>query len=190
MRWRVDRRTVVTSTMDVAAALAVAGAPAGTVIVADEQTAGRGQHGRVWAAPAGTCLLFTAILRPPLRSIQSPDLARLVAERVAQAVREVTEITPRIKDPNDLMVTDRKLAGVLLQTSVRGQSLEYLLIGVGLNVNLTEAELPLPTATSLLVATGRRHDRDALLHAILRSLETLDDLLPAPVPENGPDAEA
>ena len=186
MRWRVEHRTVVTSTMDVAAALAVAGAPAGTVVVADEQTAGRGQHGRVWTAPAGTCLLFTAILRPPLRSIQSPDLTRRVAERIAQAVREVAEIRPGIKGPNDIMVADRKLAGVLLQTSIRGQSLEYLLVGVGLNVNLTEVELPLPTATSLLVVTGRRHDRDRLLRAILRSFEALDELLPAPASGSGP----
>jgi len=168
--------------MDVAAELAVAGAPAGTVVVATEQTAGRGRLGRVWTAPPGSCLLFTALLRPPLKSIQSPELARRVAERVSDAVADVTDVDPRVKDPNDVMLRGRKLAGVLLQTSVRGQTLEYLLVGVGLNVNVPAEELPLPTATSLLAATGHPHDLEALLQAILRRFEAMPDLLPECAP--------
>ena len=177
MHWRIERRAAVTSTMDVAARLAAGGAAAGTVVVADEQTAGRGRLGRVWTAPPGGCLLFTTILRPPLPAIQSPDLARRVAERVADAVAEVAGVEPRVKDPNDVMLGTRKLAGVLLHTSVRGQLLEYLLVGVGVNVNVEAEDLPLPTATSLLVATGRRIDREALLRAILRRFEEMGALM-------------
>lgn len=177
MEWRIERHGVVTSTMDVAAARAVAGAPAGTVILAEEQTNGRGRLGRRWTAPPGACLLLTVIFRPPLATIQAPDLSRRVAEQVAVAVAEETGLNPWVKDPNDVMLAERKLAGVLLQTSVRGRELEYLLVGIGLNVNLAAPDLPLPTATSLLVASGRRHDRGTLLEAILRHIAEMPDLV-------------
>ncbi|MFO7272800.1 MAG: biotin--[acetyl-CoA-carboxylase] ligase [Sphaerobacter thermophilus] len=176
MKWRIERRNSVTSTMDVAADLAGRGAPDGTVVVADEQTAGRGRMGRVWLAPAGTCLLFTALFRPPLAVAQSPTLLRDIGERVAAAVAETTGVQPTIKEPNDLLIDGRKVAGILVQTSIRGDHLDYLLVGIGLNVNLPEDLLPVPTATSLLIATGREHDRDALLHAILRRLEEVPGL--------------
>lgn len=163
--------------MDVAAALAAEGAPAGTVVVAEEQTAGRGRMGRVWLAPRGTSLLFTALFRPPLAVAQSPTLLRDIGERVAEAVAEVAGVTPSIKEPNDLLIDGRKLAGILVQTSIRGDHLDYLLVGIGVNVNVPAELLPLPTATSLLVATGREHDRDVLLAAILRHLEQVPGLV-------------
>jgi len=176
VEWRIERRTTVTSTMDVAADLAGRGAPVGTVVVAEEQTAGRGRMGRVWLAPPGTCLLFTALFRPPLAVAQSPTLLRDIGERVAAAVAEATGVQPTIKEPNDLLIDGKKVAGILVQTSIRGDHLDYLLIGIGLNVNLPEDLLPVPTATSLLIATGREHDREALLRAILRHLERVPGL--------------
>src|SRR5690606_31325393 len=88
-------------------------------------------------------------------------------------------VRPAIKDPNDLLLDGRKLAGILCQTSIRGELLEYLLVGIGLNVNIPVEDLPLESATSLLVATGRTHDRDALLLAILARLATVPGLLDA-----------
>lgn len=107
---------------------------------------------------------------------QSPTLLRDIGERVAAAVAETTGVQPTIKEPNDLLIDGRKVAGILVQTSIRGDHLDYLLVGIGLNVNLPEDLLPVPTATSLLIATGREHDRDALLHAILRRLEEVPGL--------------
>lgn len=181
VRWLVERHERVGSTMDVAAELASRGAPAGTVILAEEQTAGRGRAGRVWLAPPGTCLLFTVLLRPDLRVAQNPSLSRVIAERVAAAVQEVTGVASVVKEPNDLMVGGKKLAGILCQTSIRGDRLEYLLIGIGLNVNLEPDRLPFPTATSLLAETGVAWDRDRLLDAILRHLALERELVePAP----------
>ena len=182
MEWVIHRYGVVGSTMDVAEELALAGAPAGTVVVADEQTAGRGKPGRVWLAPAGSCLLFTVLLRPPLEVARRPTLSREVAERVRAAVAELTGLTMHVKDPNDVMVNGRKLAGILCQTSIQGEMLEHLLIGIGLNVNIPASQLPLETATSLLVETGTPHDREQLLHAILAQLTRIPGLTPE-IPE-------
>lgn len=182
MEWTIHRYGQVDSTMAVAARLAAAGAPAGTVVVAEEQTAGRGRLGRTWHAPAGTSLLFTVLLRPPLEVARMPDLSRQVAERVGYGVTEVSSVQPAIKDPNDLLVCDRKVAGILCQTSLRGDLLEYLLVGIGLNVNMREDQLPLPTATSLSIASGKQQDREALLAAILRHLGELPWPVDAPAP--------
>ncbi len=185
VRWQIDRYDVVGSTMDLAADLALAGAPAGIVVVAEEQLAGRGRLGRIWLAPHGTCLLFTVLLRPPLGVAQRPDLSRVIAERVRDAVEEVTGLRAEIKEPNDLLVNGRKLCGILCQTSIRGGELEYLLVGIGLNVNLPANLLPLPTATSLLVETGATHERETLLAAILRHLEAVPGLTDG-IPVDGP----
>lgn len=176
VRWRVERYQQVGSTMDVAAELAEAGAPAGTVVVAEEQTAGRGRFDRVWVAPPGTCLLFTVIFRPDLAVAQRPALSHQIATYVRDAIAEVTPLRPEIKLPNDVMVAGRKLAGILCQTSIRGRQLDYLLVGIGLNVNLPPELLPFDTATSLLAETGRTYDRSVLLDAILRRLEMLPGL--------------
>lgn len=167
VRWRIEKHETLGSTMDLAAARAVAGEPAGLVIWAEQQSAGRGRLGRVWQADAGTSLLVTLLLRPTLSVVRDPELSREIAAAAARAIQRVTGFQPDIKAPNDLMAGGRKLAGILCQTSLRGAEVDYLLVGIGLNVNLPAARLPLPTATSLLVETGRPHDRDALLAAIL-----------------------
>jgi len=171
--WRIEWLDRVSSTMDVAAERAQRGVPAGTVIVADEQTAGRGREGRRWFAPAGTSLLFTVIARPPLAVVQNPMLSVAIAERVAAALMPLTGLPITIKEPNDLMVNGRKLAGILCQSRITRDQVDYLLIGIGLNVNIPPDQLPLPTATSLLAETGRVFDRHALLDAVLHSLREL-----------------
>lgn len=184
MEWELRRYASVGSTMEVAADLALQGAPAGTVVVADEQTAGRGRLGRAWLAPPGVCLLMTILLRPPLEVARMGDLSRRIAERVAEAVFDVTSVEPRIKEPNDLLIDGKKLAGILVQTSIRGNQLDYLLVGIGLNVNVSPDQLPLPSATSLLAVTGRYYDRQVLLDAVLGRLAA------DPVLMSGLDVEA
>jgi BirA family transcriptional regulator, biotin operon repressor / biotin---[acetyl-CoA-carboxylase] ligase len=171
--WSIIRLDQVTSTMDEAAEIAKQGGPAGTVVLAEHQTNGRGQRGHVWLEPPGTCLLMTIVLRPPFAVATDPDLPRRIAERVGYAVARITGLVAVVKEPNDLLVNGRKLCGILCQASIRGDIADYLLVGIGLNVNVAPDELPLSTATSLLVETGRCHDRQALLMAILEDLQTI-----------------
>lgn len=171
IQWQIEQFDQVGSTMDVAAQYALADAPAGIVVVADEQTAGRGRHGRPWIAPAGSCLLFTALLRPSMGVVRNPKLSLRIAECVSRAVERSTGLKPELKEPNDVLVNGRKLAGILCQTSVRGDVLDYLLVGIGLNVNVPEDQLPFDTATSLLVETGQTWSRDLLLDRILAEFE-------------------
>lgn len=182
--WRIEWHDRVTSTMDLAAERAAAGEPAGLVVVAEEQTQGRGRHGRRWEAPHGTSLLFTVLCRPPLALVQDERLSVRVAERVAAAIARVTGLEAAIKEPNDLLVGDRKLAGILLQSRIEGQRLDHLLIGIGINVNVPPEQLPLPTATSILAETGCPVDRRALLLAVLEELGRIEGLLPSDVGES------
>jgi BirA family biotin operon repressor/biotin-[acetyl-CoA-carboxylase] ligase len=176
--WRIHRYDRVTTTMDIAAELAAQGAPAGTVVLAEEQTEGRGREGRRWLAPPGTSLLFTVVARPPFAVVQDERLAVRVAEHVARAIAATCGLEPTLKEPNDLLVRGRKLVGILLQSRVRSELLDYLLIGIGINVNIPAEQLPLPTATSLFVELGRPVDREELLAAVLAELGRDQRLFP------------
>ena len=179
MQWHIERHGTVSSTMEIAARHATRGAPAGLVIVAEEQTTGRGRLGRVWLAPSGTSLLFTALFRPSLEAARSGELSRLIARQAGDAIAEVTGVRPKVKDPNDLLIEGKKIAGILCQTSIRGDQLDYLLVGIGLNVNIPPDQLPFPTATSLMAVTGATQDRERLLTTILTRLEQLPELADA-----------
>lgn len=167
------------------AALARDGAPEGVVLVAEQQTAGRGRLGRTWTSPARSALTFSMLLRPrvPVRALGWASLLTGVA--VAMAVRRMTAwseagegflggtegdvaVDARLKWPNDLLVGGRKLAGILVE-KVEGDG---LVVGVGLNVDLREDELPVPTATSLTIEGAPLTDRAPLLRAILREFST------------------
>jgi len=172
--WRIHRYERVTTTMDIAAELAAQGAPAGTVVLAEEG----GPRRTALVRPPGTSLLFTVIARPPFAVVQDERLSVRVAEHVAAAIRWTCGLQPTIKEPNDLLVGGRKLVGILLQSRVRSETLEYLLIGIGINVNVPAEQLPLPTATSLLVELGHPVDREALLRAVLDELGRDERLFP------------
>src|SRR3990170_4882909 len=126
------------STQDIARAEAEGGAPEGTAVLAEEQTAGRGRLGRSWVSPAGTNLYLTLVIRPTLERLRSLSIVAPLA--VAQALEETTALGPRIKWPNDVLVGGRKLAGVLIDTELSGQSVRYSLVGIGVNVNLDVAQ--------------------------------------------------
>jgi BirA family biotin operon repressor/biotin-[acetyl-CoA-carboxylase] ligase len=180
LTWRIRRMDEVESTMDEAAALARDGAPAGTVVSASYQTGGRGRSGRSWLAPAGTCLLATVIFRPDISILNDDALSRKIGERVRDAIAEVTGLWATVKDPNDLLCGERKLCGILCQTSVRGKDLEYLLVGIGINVNIPTDQLPLERATSLLVETGREVDLHRLLVSVLGHVAEIEGLADEP----------
>lgn len=141
----------------------------GAVVVADEQTEGRGRLGRTWEAPAGTSLLLSLRLVPNAPGDRLPELTVVAAQALAEAIGELTGLQPEIKYPNDVLLAGRKTAGVLAET-VDGR----VTLGIGVNVNQTADELPgtsrLPP-TSLRVETGRVHPRAELLAELLARLE-------------------
>jgi BirA family biotin operon repressor/biotin-[acetyl-CoA-carboxylase] ligase len=144
-------------------------APEGAVAVADEQTEGRGRLGRRWEAPAGTSLLFSVQLRPAAEPSRFPELTILGAEAVAEAIAAATGLEPVLKEPNDVLIDGRKVAGVLGEAS-EGR----VVLGIGVNVNVAPEQLPaevrLP-ASSLLAETGAAVDRVELLVELLAALE-------------------
>jgi len=144
-------------------------APEGAVVVADEQTAGRGRLGRRWLAPAGTSLLCSVQLRPSVKPSRLPELTGVAAHACANAIQEVAGVLPEVKFPNDLLLGGRKLAGILAEAR-EGR----VVAGIGVNVNIRAADLPIDVdkpATSLLVETSHEVDRGDLLVAVLDRLE-------------------
>jgi BirA family biotin operon repressor/biotin-[acetyl-CoA-carboxylase] ligase len=144
-------------------------APEGALVVAEEQTAGRGRLGRSWFAPAGTSLLCSLQLRPDTPPKRLPELTGVAARACADAIAALTGLEPALKFPNDVLVGGRKVAGILAEAR-DGR----VVLGVGINVNLPADELPEDVdrpATSLLVETGRELDRAELLAELLEQLE-------------------
>ena len=172
------------STNDVAKELAAQGAPEGTVVVADEQTAGRGRMERRWSAPPGTCLLCSILFRPTLPPTRTNRLTMLCSLAAADAVKQVAGLPVALKWPNDLIVesriasretrTWRKLAGLLTETGMTEKQVDFAVVGIGVNANVPPDVLPTlaPNATSILAETGREVDRAALLAALLAGVET------------------
>jgi BirA family biotin operon repressor/biotin-[acetyl-CoA-carboxylase] ligase len=149
------------------------GGAAGTVLVADHQTAGRGRLDRTWVTPPGAALTFSVVLDPERVPVARWTwLPLLVGIAVAEAVRRVTEVTCTLKWPNDVLVGERKLAGILVERVERPAG-AVAVVGVGVNVTLTEDELPVETATSLGLEGATTTDRTVVLREVLRSLEAL-----------------
>jgi BirA family biotin operon repressor/biotin-[acetyl-CoA-carboxylase] ligase len=171
------------STMDEARRLAQAGAPDGALVLADEQTAGRGRLERTWWAPAGTSLLMTLVLRPNLLPRQAQRLTVLCSLAVCDAIVRVCGIEARVKWPNDVLIDGKKVCGVLTELGLFGDRLEYALVGMGINVNLDLADAPplMVPATSLLLEGGVPSSRLDLLVALLSGIERRYEALQAGV---------
>ncbi len=153
--------------------MAKEGAAQGTLIIAEEQTAGKGQRGRRWLAPPGTSLLTSVILYPILTATQAPRLTMASSLAVAYAIEETTGLSVHFKWPNDIMLGARKAGGILTEISVTGEALDYAVVGMGLNVNLDVHEVPeiAGTATSLSMELGHNVSRLELLQAFLKRIE-------------------
>ena len=157
-----------TSTNDVAARLAREGAGDLTLVTADVQTAGRGRRGRTWLAPPRKALLCSLVLRPHIPPSQAQRLTMLAAVAAARAIQGLGA-TARLKWPNDIMIGGAKVGGILAEAQSEGEHLAYIVLGIGINVNLAQADLDrIPGhATSLNLATGRRGTRWRLLRLLL-----------------------
>ncbi len=152
--------------------------PEGATVATDHQTAGRGRLGRVWEDAPARALLFSVLLRPEAPMAVWPELSLVAGEAVAAALRAKTGVDATLRHPNDVVVAGRKLVGVLPEASPG-----RVVLGVGVNVNQREDELPVETAkppTSLRLEIGREVERAPLLAAILRELELGYDCWVAP----------
>ena len=171
--WRVEVLESVGSTNAVVAERALMGEPAGLVVVAESQTAGRGRLDRSWVSPSRAGLTLSVLVRPDLPPCRWPWLPLLTGLAVATAVREQTDLDAVLKWPNDVLVGGRKLCGVLAEVPAVGAAV----LGIGLNVTTRADELPHDGATSLALAGAATTDRGTLLRAVLRSLTVaLSDL--------------
>jgi BirA family biotin operon repressor/biotin-[acetyl-CoA-carboxylase] ligase len=167
------RLGTVGSTMEEAARLGDAGEAEGTIITADEQTAGRGRAGRVWLAPPHTALLCSILLRPAVPPDRLAVLSLVVGMATAEAIEATTGRHCRLKWPNDIWLdregTGRKVCGILLTSRTSSVGIDYAVAGIGINVNARPEELP-PGATSLRAECGTLVDQEALLTALVDRL--------------------
>ena len=165
--WRVEVLQQTGSTNEVVAERAAAGAPAGLVVVAESQTAGRGRLDRVWTSPPRAGLTFSVLLRPTLPASRWGWVPLWGGLAVADALRERCDVDAVVKWPNDVLVGGEKLCGLLAQATSGA-----VVLGIGLNVTTTREELPQDRpATSLRLAGAATTDRDTVLRAVLRSLD-------------------
>jgi BirA family biotin operon repressor/biotin-[acetyl-CoA-carboxylase] ligase len=165
------------STNDAAKRQAKKGAKEGTVIIAEEQTAGRGRLGRSWLSPRGSVAL-SIILHPPLTYL--PSLIMVASLATANAIERVTSLKARLKWPNDVLVNSKKVCGILVESDVKGSRVDYAVIGIGLNVNISLADFPgiAPLATSLSHELGGYVSRRRIIQSLLAEAERLYLALP------------
>ena len=170
---RVEYRARVESTNDVARQLADAGAAEGALVITDEQTAGRGRLGRGWLAPARTSLLMSMLLRPNLVPSQTARVTMAVALGACAGIRAATGLDAQLKWPNDLLLRGKKCGGILAESSTVEERVEYVIVGLGLNVNFARASVDgIPAdATTLADELGAPTPRVPLAQAILRAVE-------------------
>jgi len=161
-----------------AAERARAGAPEGTLIVADRQTSGRGRFGRAWSSDPGVGLYFSLVLQPRRPAVEMLALTLAAGVGVARGIGDHCGLTCDIRWPNDIMLEGRKLAGVLIEGEIENGRLERAILGVGINVNQDAMpEEIADIAISLKEATGAEYLREALLETILKRLEQSYDML-------------
>ncbi len=166
----------VDSTNRLAEQAARDGAAHGTVIVAGEQTAGRGRFQRLWHSPPGLGLWFSILVRPNITAAEAPTLSLLTGLALAQALEDLLPVQAQLKWPNDLLLKNKKTAGILLDLSSEQNQIDYIVIGVGINVSQQPADFPeevRDSATSLAIASGKTVDFDTLLIGFLETFERL-----------------
>ena len=168
----------LTTTMDVARREAQHGAAEGTVIIADEQTAGKGRLKRAWLSPKGSVAL-SIILYPSLDYL--PYLIMLASLAVVHSIKAATGLKSQIKWPNDVLINGKKVCGILIESDVQRNTVNYSIIGIGINVNLRLADFTeiQPIATSLSDELGRNVSRLSITRCLLAEVEKLYLVLPA-----------
>ncbi len=162
------------STNTQAMEMAAKGAKEGALLIAETQTGGKGRLGRKWFSPPGVNLYLSVILQPKIDCAQATILTLLAGIAVAHAIRERSQLTARLKWPNDVLIGEKKVAGILAELAADGQAIKHLILGIGLNVNLEASMLPpelSKTATSLKIESGRTVSRLEMLETLVNQLE-------------------
>lgn len=171
---RIDYRPITVSTNADAFTLARNGEKEGACVLADMQTGGRGRLGRKWLAPPGSSILTSIILRPDISPVHAPMMTLAAGVAAHRAIKRVTDLNPHIKWPNDILVNDRKVAGILTEMLAESDRVHFIILGIGVNVNLDIKDMPdeiLKIATSLKVETGRAISRNHILIALYQEVE-------------------
>jgi BirA family transcriptional regulator, biotin operon repressor / biotin---[acetyl-CoA-carboxylase] ligase len=169
----------VPSTQDELRQLAEEGALEGTLVIAEQQTNGRGRMGRSWVSPAGKGIWMSLLLRPPVSLQLTPQLTLLTAVALSRAISRIVPVTIGIKWPNDLLVGGKKISGILLESAAEDERLRYVVVGMGISVNLDPTDYPeelLVKAASLKMLSGNAVNRSDLIAAILEEFERLYEL--------------
>ncbi len=164
------------STNTQALRLAGEGAPEGTLVIAESQTAGRGRLGRKWESPPGVNLYFTLILRPDIPPADAPMITLAAAAALTKSVRALYKLPAAIKWPNDMLIDFKKCAGILTEMNAEPGRIRHVLLGVGVDVNMTEDMFPeeiRKISTSIYLSRGERADRAGLLQRFLFEMEGL-----------------
>jgi BirA family transcriptional regulator, biotin operon repressor / biotin---[acetyl-CoA-carboxylase] ligase len=161
------------STNDVAKQLAEAGEPEGTLVIADEQTAGRGRLGRTWIAPPRSSILMSLILRPALAPQQMSRVTMAVSLGACSGIEHLTGLVAQLKWPNDILLRGRKCAGILSEAKIEADRLEYIVTGLGMNANFSASGISgMPAnATTLADELGRSVPREALVRSLAREID-------------------
>ncbi|MEK5476663.1 biotin--[acetyl-CoA-carboxylase] ligase [Paenibacillus sp. FSL R5-0407] len=170
---------VTSSTQEAARLLAEEGAPEGTLVIAEEQTGGRGRQGKRWYSPARKGIWMSLLLRPQRPLSFAPQLTLLTAVAVCRAIRKVTGVDAGIKWPNDLLVQGKKICGILIESVGEDERIKYCIAGIGIDVNVELEELPSElhkVATSLKIESGQTQSRATLISAVMNELEQLYNL--------------
>jgi BirA family biotin operon repressor/biotin-[acetyl-CoA-carboxylase] ligase len=161
------------STNRVALDLGHAGEPEGAVVLAEEQTAGRGRAGRKWHSDRATGIYVTLLLRPKLAPVQAPLLTMMAGLSAHSAVQAVTGLTVDLKWPNDLLIRGKKVGGILTEMHAEPNQVRFVIVGIGLNINQEKFPGELANlATSLRAETGKLQSRMELLVRLLREFES------------------
>ncbi|MDF2947022.1 MAG: bifunctional BirA, biotin operon repressor/biotin--acetyl-CoA-carboxylase ligase [Bacillales bacterium] len=165
---------VVTSTQKIATEMAMSGAAEGTVIVAEEQTEGRGRLQRKWHTPSGNSVAMSIIIRPRILLSSTPHFTLLVAVSIVKAIKDISTLNPKIKWPNDILINGKKSVGILTELNAEADQINFLIVGIGINVNQVIDDLPKEIqniATSLAIEDGKKFRRAELIRSILTNLE-------------------
>jgi BirA family transcriptional regulator, biotin operon repressor / biotin---[acetyl-CoA-carboxylase] ligase len=177
---RIVFESEVDSTNRLARDLAIQGAVEGTLVVAESQTGGRGRKGRNWFSPPGEGIYVSLVLRPPFQPAEAPKMTLLAGVALAETFIQIVPSRVTIKWPNDVLLGGKKIAGILIEISTDIDAIDYMVVGVGINVNTPPGSFPVDLrgrATSLAAEIGHTVDRTEILGAFLERLERYYDLI-------------
>ncbi len=166
----------VDSTNIIAKKFAAEGKPEGTFVIAEEQTKGKGRMGRDWSSPYGKGIWFSFILRPEILPVRASEITFVISVGIREGIKRYTGKDVKIKWPNDILLDQKKIVGILTEISAEIERINYIVAGIGINANQDLEDFPeelQQKATSLKICTSKEIDRNKLLRFIIEELEKM-----------------